>query len=136
MGAKAKRGSEGIGSVLRKLAGPLGFAAVVTAVAMAAGKIAKFFDEIKRRADEAVREVQQLRAAYDDLYEALGAYDEKSRETITKTTTRLFQEVGVTPEVGLPVVNAYARQFKSLVDIGQLAQEDYTRGLKEMLGYA
>jgi hypothetical protein len=136
MGTKAKRGGGGVVSALKKLVGPIGFMAIASAVAAAAAKVGKFFDNIKARTDEAVRDVQDLRKAYTDLFEALDAFDEKSRQAVTKATNLLLQETGVTEEIGLPVIDAYTRQFKALVDAGQITQEQYDRGLKETLGYA
>jgi len=136
MGEGAKRGGGKLLGVLKSLVGPIGFMAIGTAVAAAAAKVAKFFDTIKQRSDEAVREVQTLRAAYTDLFEALDAFDEKSRQKVTKTTNLLLQETGVTKEIGLPVIDAYTRQFKAMVDTGQITQEQYNQGLRDMLGYA
>jgi hypothetical protein len=136
MGEKAKLGGSKVLTALKGLIGPIGFMAIAMAVASAAAKVAKFFDTIKQRCDEAVQQVQEIRAAYDSLFEAMDAFDEKSRQAVTKTTERLLQETGVTREIGLPVVDAYTRQFKSLVEEGRISQEQYTRGLKEMLGYA
>jgi hypothetical protein len=136
MGEGAKRGGSKVLGALKKLVGPIGFLAIATAVAAASAKIIKFFDNIKTRTDEAVREVQELRAAYTDLFEALDAFDEKSRKAVTKATNVLLQQTGVTKEIGLPVIDAYTRQFKALVDTGQITQEQYNRGLKETLEYS
>ncbi|MCJ7778633.1 MAG: hypothetical protein MUP16_10000 [Sedimentisphaerales bacterium] len=130
MGSKTSRASSWIMDGLKSLIGPLGFAAIATAVAHAALKIATFFDNIKTKADEAVLSVQGLRAAYTDLFEALDAFDEKSRETITKQTSLLLQQTAVTKELGLPIITAYTRQFR-----GRMPQEQYERGLQEMLTY-
>ncbi len=135
-GRKTRKASDRIVDSFKKLASPAVFLAIATAVAAAAGKIAKFFDTIKTRSDEAVREVQAIRAAYTDLFEALDAFDEKQRQAVTKTTNLLLQKAGVTQEIGLPVINAYTRQFKAMVGTGQLTQEQYTQGLTGMLGYA
>ncbi len=135
-GRKTTSASDKILGGLKKIIGPLGVVALGTAIAMAAGKVAKFFDTIKTRSDEAVRQVQGLRAAYDSLFEALDAFDEKSRQIVTQTTNVLLQQTGVTKELGLPIINAYTRQFKGMVDTGQLTQEQYTQGLTGMLTYA
>jgi len=134
-GRKTGRASAWIVGSLKKI-GTLGFLAIGTAIAAAAGKVAKFFDTVKTRSDEAVREVQEIRAAYESLFEALDAFDEKSRQATTKATNLLLQKTGVTQEMGLPVVNAYTRQFKSLVGTGQITQQQYDQGLQGMLGYA
>ena len=136
MGDKAKLGGGKFLGALRKLVGPLGFMAIATAVASAAAKVAKFFDNIKQRSDEAVRQVQEIRKAYDSLYEAMDAFDEKSRQQVTKTANLILKETGVTQELGLPVIDEYTRQFKSLVEAGRITQQQYDRGMKEMLGYA
>ena len=135
MGKKAKRGGGGVVGALKKLVGPIGFMAIGAAVVAAGVKVAKFFDDIKTRTDTAVREVQQLRAAYTDLFEALDAFDEKSRKAVTKATNVLLQQTGVTKELGIPIIDAYTRQFKALVGTGQITQEQYDRGLKETLEY-
>jgi hypothetical protein len=134
-GAKTGQASTWIMTGLKSLIGPLGFAAVATALAKASLKVAEFFDNVKTKTDEAVRSVQVLRAAYTDLFEALDAFDEKSREAITKQTSLLLQQTAVTKELGLPIINAYTRQFGGLVKSGELTQEQYDRGLKEMLGW-
>ncbi len=136
MGAKAKTGSGWIKTALGHLVGPLGFAAIAAVVARAAVKVAKFFDDVKRRSDEAVKDVQNIRAAYLDLFEALDAFEEKQRRAVTMATNRLLQETRVSQEIGIPVVNAYTRQFAGAVEAGQITQEQYNQGLKGMLGYA
>jgi len=134
-GVKAKTSGERFKEAIGKMIGPLGLAAIAGGAAAAAVKVAKFFDDIKARADAAVDKVQGVRAAFDDLFEALDAFDEKSREAVTKSTAGLLQETAVPATTGLPIINAYTRQFKGMVDSGQLTQEQYQRGLKGMIGY-
>jgi len=80
MGDKAEKGSAKLVKMLGKLVGPLGFAAVAAGIAGAARKVAAFFDELKQRSDEAVRNVQELRQGYDDLFEAIRARLERDVE--------------------------------------------------------
>jgi len=136
MGKDSERGGSKIVGVLKKLAGPIGFMAIATAVAAAAAKVAKFFDGIKQKCDEAVRQVQEIRKAYESLFEAMDAFDEKSRQQVTRTTNLILKDVGVTQELGLPIIDEYTRQFKSLVEAGRITQQQYEQGMKEMLGYA
>jgi len=136
MGSKTSRAANWIKKGIGSLVGPLGFAAIAIVVARVAVKVAKFFDNLKTQSDEAVRNVQKLRAGYESLFEALNAFDEKSREAITKSTNLLLEQAAATKEIGLPVINAYTRQFKELVETGELTPEQYSRGLEEMLGYA
>jgi hypothetical protein len=131
MGAKTSRAAGWIKDAFSVIGGAFSIATVSTL----AGKIAQFFDNIKTRADEAVRSAQELRAAYVDLFEALDAFDEKSRETITKETNLLLQKTATPEAIGLPIINAYTRQFQGLVKSGQLTQGQYDEGLKGILGW-
>ncbi len=132
---KSSQASEGLLSKFKQLAGGMGLAGL-GAAAIAAGKeLAKFFDGLKEKSDEAVRDVEALRGAYENLFEALGAFDEKSREKITKETSLLLADTGVSRKLGLPIVNEYTRQFKGLVDSGDLTPQQYDAGLRGMLGY-
>lgn len=136
MGKKGQRGAGWLSAAFGKIVGPLGFAAIVTAAIAATVKVAKFFDDLKKKSDEAVRNLQSIRAAFTDLFEAMDAFDEKTRMKVTGEAFGLLKEVSVSKEIGLPVINAYTRQFKSLVESGQLTEEQYQQGLKGMLGYA
>ncbi len=135
MGTKASRASGKVSTALQKLAGTMGFMAIVMAVATAAAKIAKFFDDLKTRCDEAVRNVQGIRKEFADLFEAMDAFDERSRQQVMKETAALLKETSVSKEIGLPIINAYTRQFRGMVESGQLTEEQYGKGLREMLGY-
>jgi len=135
MGAGAKRGSNTAIDALKKLAGPIGFLALGTAIVSAAGKMVRFFDDLKKKTDEASEDVLKLRTSFDSLFEAMGAFDEKSRQAVTSGALKMLEETGVSEGVGLPIIDAYTRQFKSLVDSGQLTGEQYQTGLKGMLGY-
>jgi len=135
MGEKAKHGSNLFVEGLKKIAGPLGFAAILAVVARVAVKIATFFDNIKTRCDDAVRNLQQVRGAFEDLFEAMGAFDEKERKQVSASAVSLLKETSVSKQIGLPIINAYTRQFKGLVESGQLTEEQYQQGLKGMLGY-
>jgi hypothetical protein len=66
----------------------------------------------------------------------MDAFDEKSRKDITHGTIELLNKTAVSPEIGLPVIESYTRQFKGLVQNGQLSPEQYQQGLEGMLGYA
>jgi len=136
MGEKTQKASKGAMESLKSWFGAFGVAAVAAIIAGAATKVAKFFDDIKTRSDEAVRAVQDVRKEFSDLFEALDAFDEKTREAVTKSTNALLQKTGASSAVGLPVVNAYTRQFRELVKTGQLTQGQYNQGLEGMLGYA
>jgi len=135
VGAKAKKSSGWFTAAIGKMIGPLGIVALVSGAAAATAKIAKFFDNLKAKSDELVRSLQEQRAAFDDLFEAQNAFDEKSRKAVTENTARLLQETAVPIGAGLPIINAYTRQFKAMVDSGELTQEQYQQGLKDMLGY-
>jgi hypothetical protein len=135
MGAKTSRASSWIMDGLKSLIGPLGFAAIATTLAHAAIKVAQFFDNLKTRCDEAVSNVQGIRKEFTELFEAMDAFDERSRKKVTLETTKLLKETSVSKEIGLPIVNAYTRQFRGMVESGQLTEEQYQQGLKETLGY-
>ncbi len=134
-GEKAKTGLGRFMGAIKGLVGAAGIAAVVAIVGRLSKKVAEFFDGVSTKADEAVRHIQGLRDEYESLFEALGAYDEKSRTSATERVNILLQETSVTKKTGLPIIDAYTRQFRSLVGTGQLTQEEYDRGLKGMLRY-
>jgi hypothetical protein len=123
------------GNVLGKLAGPLGIAAIAGKLSELANSVSQFFDNVKTKADEAVEHTRGLRREFDDLFEAMDAFDEKGRRAVTETALTQLQKTGTPREIGLPIIKAYAQQFKALVDAGQLRQEEYERGLQEMLSY-
>jgi hypothetical protein len=131
MGSRSSRALEWFASGIKSLAGPLGFAALVMAIANVAGKISQFFSDLKNRCDEAVTNLQNLRKSFEGIFEAMDAFDEKSRKQVTKETTELLRKTSVTPEIGLPVIEQYARQFR-----GKVPPEQYQKGLEGMLGYA
>ena len=135
MGAKARTSGNRFTDALKKIAGPLGFMAVAGAAAATAIKVAKFFDNIKKQSDEAVRNLQSVRAGFDDIFEAMSAFDEASREAVTKGTAELLRKTAVSTGTGLPIINAYTRQFKGKVESGELTQAQYQQGLEGMLGY-
>ena len=136
MGQKAERSSNWFTGAIRKMIGPLGLAALTGSLAAAAFKVAGFFDTLNQRCDAAVEKVRQMRAGYDGLFEAMDAYDEKSRMQVTASVNALLQQARVPAQVGLPVIEAYTRQFGALVGAGAVTQQQYDTGLREMLGYA
>ena len=135
MGSKTSRAAAWIKKGIGALVGPMGFAAIATAAAMAMVKVAKFFDELKARSDEAVRNVEELRKGYIDLFEAFSAFDEKSRAAVTKGVAETLLATGVSKQIGVPIIEAYKRQFGGLVESGQLTQQQYDVGLRGMLSY-
>lgn len=135
MGSRTSRAAKWITDGLKSLIGPLGFAAIATALAAAAVKVAKFFDELKKRSDEAVRSLQNMRREFESLFEAMDAFDERSRQRITKQTAALLKETAVSKEISLPIINAYTRQYRDMVKTGQLTEAQYQQGLRETLGY-
>lgn len=135
MGTKSSRALTWFTKGLKDLIGPLGFAALAMAVATTALKIAHFFDQIKTRADEAVRKVESIRIAFKDLFEAMNAFDEKSQKQVTQETFERLQKTKVSIGTGLPIETAYARQFKGMVESGQITQKQYNQGLEGMLTY-
>ena len=136
MGHRSSRALDWFASGLKSLAGPLGFAAIIAAVSTLAGKISQFFSDFKNRCDEAVGSLQNVRKGFESVFEAMGAFDEKSRKGITADTINLLKKVSVSQEVGLPVISEYTRQFQGLVKSGQLSPEQYQQGLEGMLGFA
>ena len=136
MGSRSSRAMDWFASGLKSLAGPLGFAALVMTVSSAAGKISQFFSDFKNRCDEAVGKLQNVRKSFEGVFEAMNAFDEKSRKGITADTINLLKKTSVSQEVGLPVIAQYARQFQGLVQSGQLSPEQYQQGLEGMLGFA
>jgi hypothetical protein len=136
MGSKALIGSGWVQKALSFLAGPLAFAGITGAIAGATLKIARFFDQVKTRSDEAVRKVQEIRSAFADLFEVMDAYSEKSRQALTLETTALLQRTAVSEQIGLPVVTAYARRFQPFLNRGEITKQQYEQGREQMLRYA
>jgi len=136
MGSKALIGSGWVQKALSFLAGPAGFAAIATALAAGAIKVAHFFDEIKTRSDEAVRDVQKIRSAFIELFATMDEFSEKGRQALTLETLTLFQKTAITKEEGLPVVTAYARAFQPFQKRGEITKPQYEQGLEETLRYA
>lgn len=133
--AKAGTGKMANGLALAKtalsaLVGPLGIAAIGAGFVAAGKKVIKFYDDLKAKNDEAVRHVQELRGAYEGLFEALGAFDEESRKQAVLDTTRMLADERVTKDVGLPIIESYTRQFKD-----SMSPEEFDAGLRGMLGY-
>ena len=135
-GKTASGASDSITSSFRKIAGVLGIGAIDAALIQSAVKVAQFFDELKKRTDDAVRNVADIRKGYDDLFEVMGAYSESARVATTLQTTEILAETAVPKDIGVPVITAYSRQFKDLISQGRLTQEQYDRGLKEMVSFA
>jgi hypothetical protein len=123
---KASRSSDAFTKVFSILSG-LGIAA---ALANAAGRISKFFDDINKKADEAVQKAHQVQQAYDGLFEAAGAYDENSRKAIIQETESLLAKTGTSSQTGYPTIEAYRRQFKDT-----MSPSDYDSGLEAALSY-
>jgi hypothetical protein len=134
-GREAEKGMGLFGNVLGKLAGPLGIAAIAAKLSDLASGVAAFFDNIKAKADDAVANMRGLRREFDDLYEAMNVFDEKGQRIVTEAALTQLQKTGTPKEIGLPIIKAYTQKFKDLVDAGQLTQEQYERGLEEMLSY-
>jgi len=130
-GSKSEQGFGKVKGALTALMGPLGFAGLFALLGAGARKVASFFDELARRIDEAVRKVKDLRAGYDGLFEAMGAFDERSRRQVVGQSLQMLAETRVSREVGLPVIEAYTRQFR-----GAMASDAFDAGLRGMLGYA
>jgi hypothetical protein len=103
---------------------------ILASLATASKKISEFFDNLKTKADEAVKKAQEVRQAYDNLFEAFGAYDEGSRKEVVKSTERLLMDTGTSKEVGYPTIEAYRRQFKDT-----MSPADYDSGMKNALSY-
>lgn len=65
----------------------------------------------------------------------MGAFDEKSRKRVSAGAVSLLKKTSVSTQIGLPISNAYTRQFKGLVESGQLTEQQYQQGLEGILGY-
>lgn len=135
-GPVAEKGMSRFQSAIRGLVGAAGIVAVIKIVGNLSDRIAQFFDAISTKADEAIERIRGLRQGFDDLYEAMNAFDETSRKQVTVQALELLQKTGTPKEIGLPIIDAYTRQFKALVDSGQLTREQYDKGLEGMLQYA
>ena len=136
MGRQGQEGSNRFADGLRKIAGPLGFLAVAAAIARTARKVAEFFDELARRSDEAAQKLSAVRGQFEGLFEAMNAFDEKSRKEVSGNAAELLKKTRVSTKIGVPVIEAYTRQFSSQVASGAITQEQYDQGLEGMLGYA
>jgi len=136
MGKKGQEGSNRFVNGLKRIAGPVGFLAVAAAIAKTAKKVAEFFDVIARRSDEAAEQLYAVRSQFEGLFEAMNAFDEKARKAVTVNAAELLKKTRVPASTGVPVIEAYARQFSSQVESGAITQEQYDQGLEGMLGYA
>jgi len=135
-GGQAARGGSRIMSMLGKLAGPLGFTAVLAAVGMVAGKIGSFFQALHDGIDRAVTKLAALQSGFEGLFEAMGKFDRVGRAEVMKDALELLKTSAVSKDIGLPVIEEYTRQFAAHVESGQLSRQDYGKGLEGMLGYA
>jgi len=135
MGEKSQTGSHRFIDGIQKIIGSLGFMAVLGIVGKVAGAISSFFDTLKKRCDEAVQKVSEVRAAFTDLFEVMNAFDEKSRRQVSQETVELLKETSVSSKVGVPIITEYARQFRPAIEQGKITEEQYQQGLRDMLGY-
>jgi hypothetical protein len=136
MGEKSQTGSHRFVDGIQKIIGPLGFMAVLGIVGKVAAGISSFFDTLKKRCDEAVQKLSEVRASFADLFEAMNAIDEKSRMQRSIEAAELLKETRVPQNLGIPVITEYTRQFRPAVERGQITEQQYQEGLRGMLGYA
>jgi len=134
-GQKTQTFGERARAAMGRLSGAMGIAGIATAVAAAAAKVASFLNDIEKASDQAVEHLRQVRSEYERLFEPLGAFSEQAQRQVVLDITKLLQETGVGKQVGVPIIDVYSRQFKALVDSGQLTQGQYDEGLRGMLGY-
>ena len=130
IGRKAQAGGWLLDLFIRRFAGPLGFLHILNQVQRLTHGVAEFFDKIKQRSDEAVRQLEQVAGGFDGIFEALNAFDVMSQQAAMKETYHLFQKTGTPEAIGLPIVEAYIRQFKD-----QMPPDQYQQGLETMLSY-
>jgi hypothetical protein len=131
MGSKTSAASNFLGSFASRLTGLF----TLTGIVAAGVKVAQFFDTIKTRSDEAVRNLENVRKGFEGLFEAMGAVDEKSRQGIMSKSAGLMKETGTTAGVEIPIETAYAKAYKGQVESGQISQQQYDTGLKGMLNW-
>lgn len=93
-------------------------------------------DNAKTSSDAAVRRFDETRKKFAELFYILDAYDEESRVRIMRETFTFFAQAAIPSELGLPVIETYTREFKSLVDKRVLTQQQYDQGLYYILSYA
>ena len=134
-GAKTSRASRWIMDGLKTLAGPLGFSAIVYAAYNAGKAIVKFYDDLKKKTDEAVKQIRELSGEFTELFEVVGAYDKVAQKNVVDKTLALFSKTKTPTKVGLPVVTEYIRQFGGDVRAGRITQQQYDQGLKQILEY-
>ncbi|MCE5184929.1 MAG: hypothetical protein LLF76_02245 [Planctomycetaceae bacterium] len=104
--------------------------AIATAFVAAAVFVAKFYDDLKTKNDEAVKQVQELRKSYEDLFDVLGASDEASRQQVVKESTELLADTRVSKETGIPIIASYNRQFKDT-----MRDDEFEKGIRGMLSF-
>lgn len=129
-GKKGEEGASKMAAGFGRVLSLLGAGGLIATIAQAARAVAEFFDTLNRRIDEAVQKLGTLRQGFEDIYEARGAFDEASRQRIAEETTRLLRDTSTTKEIGLPIVNAYERQFR-----GTMTDEEFNKGLRQSLSY-
>jgi hypothetical protein len=96
-----------------------------------ARSLLQFFDDLKTKADEAVKKNMELRKSYEDLFEVMNQFTGKGRTETILQTEKLLAETATPAEVGKPAIEEYARQFG-----GQMKPEDYQAGIRQTLSYA
>ncbi len=130
VGASVQGSGEKAGSASSKWS--MLFSLFTGAAILAALKgIVSFFDNMMAKADQAIGKAGEVRKAYEGLFEAFGAYDEKSRKKLVKETEQLLIQTGAPAESGYPTIEKYARQFKDVMPAA-----DYNTGLQNALTYA
>ncbi len=82
-GSKSSRAAGAFKKAFASILGPLGIAAIAALLAKAAVGVARFFDDLKQRCDQAVQDAQGVRDAFTSLYEATNAF----RESIAAVAT-------------------------------------------------
>lgn len=131
MGSKASSASGFLSSASSKLAGLFSLTAIVAATA----KVIAFFDQIKTRSDEAVRDLENVRKEFEGIFEAMGAVDEKSRQKVMAESVGIFKEEKVSAAVGIPIAEEWARANKGRITSGQMSKSEYDKGLRTMLNW-
>jgi len=131
LGSKASAASGPLSSFADKLTGLL----EMVGLAAATMKVIRFFDTIKARSNEAVRDLEGVRKGFEGIFDAMGAYDEESRKKIVAESAGLMKETGTPAETAKPIIAAYARAYKGDVDSGKISQQQYDKDLKTMLSW-
>ncbi|HUW19371.1 MAG TPA: hypothetical protein VMW16_08720 [Sedimentisphaerales bacterium] len=113
-GRQAVSGAEWVKSAFSSIVGPLGLAALASAVIAIIGKIRAAINDMKRASSEAVRELAGLQKASADYFEAFEAYTPEQRQAALAQARQFQAKTGLPMEASQKLLEAYKRTFREM----------------------